>query len=77
MNCVMLNRMSVNIRNYFFELASNHVGIVAKIIYRQQIYSLDFQALSLAQGVKGYATICMSEGESLEIEAIIIYMSLN
>ena len=39
------------------------------IIYRQQIYSLDFQALSLAQGVKGHTTIYTSEGESLEIEA--------
>ena len=29
----------------------------AKIIYRQQIYSLDFQALSLAQGVKGHTTL--------------------
>ena len=35
-----------------------------KIIYRQLIYSLDFQALSLAQGVKGHTTICMSEGET-------------
>ena len=48
-----------------------------EIIYRQQIYSLDFQALSLTQGVKGHTTICMSEGESPEIEATIIYMSLN
>ena len=32
---------------------------------------------NLTQGVKGHATIYTSEGESLEIEAIIIYMSLN
>ena len=48
-----------------------------KIIYWQLIYSLDFQALSLAQGVKGHTTTCMSEGERLAIEATIIYKSLN